>query len=370
MYGYSSRWKLNWMPKPFKGDLQIGWRYEFENSGVNALITRLIAYCRKTYSQSDSYQYYWKHGVLLKVKQVHVNIVRDPERTNSLYLLGRITVDEEGEEKATEVLWVVLARFLYVTETYLADWKGLVTKVYIQSSPYYFGGDDVDACFEVPLLDCLQILDSGDTRLTASNGTRNYELKLDLLLPLQCDKTKDLLSWLQWMAIQGIQLSDAMNSVPDNGDNLPASPPIPNNQDNEASLATKIEKPAKRKGDIKWDLNEDKKKISEEDELKEANRVAAGFVAAILAGAMAQYVAEQYDKNNRGYSPTVTTARESALKASASAAKAAQQGDAQAAANAVVAAANAVDKAATKESKPMSNGTATSMKSSKMCQLL
>ena len=63
-------------------------------------------------------------------------------------------------------------------------------------------------------------------------------------------------------------------------------------------------------------------------------QVAATYVAAILAGAMAQYISEEMKGPNA----------EAAAKASAQAAMAAQTGDPEAAARAVIAAAQAVDK--------------------------
>ena len=63
-----------------------------------------------------------------------------------------------------------------------------------------------------------------------------------------------------------------------------------------------------------------------------SQQVASTFIAAILAGAMAQYIAEEIQGPGA----------EAATKASAEVAKAAQSGDPEAAAKAVVAAAQAV----------------------------
>ncbi|XP_070558054.1 uncharacterized protein [Ptychodera flava] len=364
--------KLNWTPKPFPGDLQIGLRYKFAcHIAVDDLITRLVAYCKHQTRRTESYQHYWRNGVLLKIGQVYVNIAHESsDSSHSLTLQGRITVDEEGEQKATEVIWVTLARFLYALEAYLSDWQGLFIKVYIKACAYYFttGDDnDLDTTLEVPLLDCLHALDSGKILLRGDNGLTAWELRLDLLLPLTGDKTQDILTWYQWMSKQESQLSDVpMNTTMSvSGDKLPAK------RDEPHGLLAKIDKPTKRKGDIKWDVDEDKKKVTEENEIKEANRVAAAFVAAVLAGATAQYLAEQYSKNDKGQDSEVSLARQSAVQASASAAKAAQSGDSSAAVKAVADAAKAVDQVVKTDKKPLKNGNAsTHVKSSKMCQLL
>ena len=42
---------------------------------------------------------------------------------------GRITTDEEGDHKATEMLWIALSHFLLCAQQYLKDWSGLEYKV-------------------------------------------------------------------------------------------------------------------------------------------------------------------------------------------------------------------------------------------------
>ena len=42
---------------------------------------------------------------------------------------GRITTDEEGDHKATEMIWVALSHFLLCAHQYLKDWSGLEYKV-------------------------------------------------------------------------------------------------------------------------------------------------------------------------------------------------------------------------------------------------
>ncbi|XP_077862875.1 uncharacterized protein LOC144345063, partial [Saccoglossus kowalevskii] len=368
--------KLNWTPKPFKGDVQIGWRYECYPDVVSqSLITRLIAYSR-TNRQHESYQHYWKHGVLLKICQVYVNIVRDQEVSNTVSVIGRVTVDEEGELHATQLLWSVLSRFIFVAESYLAEWQGLFSRVYLEPSCYYYQSADSSICLQIPLLECLNAVDSGKSELKVTNGTEQFVLNLAALIPFRGNSEKSVLEWVRWMACQNKDLNkDACSS--EMTSHLPASPPIPRKNDRAFSPTknSKWEKQANKKGDIKWDLDEDHITISKEDELREVNKVAASFVASVLASATAEYVAQQYDSTHKGNTSPSMAAKsvEMAAKSSADAAKATQSGNPEAAAKAVIAAAQAVDDAVNIDnSKPIKNGTSmnTNAKSSKMCSLL
>nr|XP_054750883.1 leucine-rich repeat serine/threonine-protein kinase 2-like [Lytechinus pictus] len=60
---------LNWTPKPFRGDVQLGWRYRFQLGTPPGLVAQLLAYCRSRVRQT-SYQHQWRSGLLLKIGQV------------------------------------------------------------------------------------------------------------------------------------------------------------------------------------------------------------------------------------------------------------------------------------------------------------
>ena len=54
--------------------------------------------------------------------------IKQPEnsqKAESLDIFVRVTIDEEGQKKATEVLWVVLARFLVIAQQFLTTWPGV-----------------------------------------------------------------------------------------------------------------------------------------------------------------------------------------------------------------------------------------------------
>ncbi len=58
--------------------------------------------------------------------------IKQPENSQqaeSLDLSVRVTIDEEGQKKATEVLWVVLARFLVIAQQFLTTWPGVYYQV-------------------------------------------------------------------------------------------------------------------------------------------------------------------------------------------------------------------------------------------------
>ena len=61
--------QLNWTPRPFKGDVQLNWRYLFPNGTPPGMLPCLTAVCYRA-SQDHSYQYCWSHGVLVRIGEV------------------------------------------------------------------------------------------------------------------------------------------------------------------------------------------------------------------------------------------------------------------------------------------------------------
>ncbi|XP_072026799.1 uncharacterized protein [Amphiura filiformis] len=342
---------LNWTPNPFEGDVEITWRYEFLGSNISpGMITRMLAYCRNQCPAQAVYQHYWNNGVLMKMGQVYIHMSRSLDTPHHINFTGRITTDEEGEHKATELLWIALSHFLLCAQQYLLDWPGLEYKVtLLPSSAYYTSRKSaVDTNLEMPLLLGLQLLSHDQMTLdvVAEEDTK-CQVKLNTMLPLRGDPAFTLEEWLTWLSVQPAVWTDQTPS-PENqkideeradegGDesSLVASPKAEtsSNATQEerpvASPPSKVDKIVAKK-EIKWDLGGPR--ITEEDQIKEAKKVAATFVAAILAGAMAQYISEEIKGPGA----------EAAAKASAQAAKAAQSGDPEAAAKAVIAAALAV----------------------------
>ena len=68
---------LNWTQKPFEGDIQLTWRYEFLGSDTPpGMTSRLLAYCRNHCPRQAVYQHYWTNGLLMKMGQVwHFGII-------------------------------------------------------------------------------------------------------------------------------------------------------------------------------------------------------------------------------------------------------------------------------------------------------
>ncbi len=62
---------LNWTPKPFQGDIDITWRYEFLSCSITpGMTTRMLSYCRNHCPTQAVYHHYWTDGVLMKMGQV------------------------------------------------------------------------------------------------------------------------------------------------------------------------------------------------------------------------------------------------------------------------------------------------------------
>ncbi|CAH1784907.1 unnamed protein product [Owenia fusiformis] len=70
--------QLNWTPTPFKGDLQIGWRYDFPTGVPPGLLLRALANVKRASSEFCNYQHCWRNGVLSRIDEVsnHVLIVQ------------------------------------------------------------------------------------------------------------------------------------------------------------------------------------------------------------------------------------------------------------------------------------------------------
>ncbi len=94
--------------------------------------------------------------------------------------------------------------------------------------------------------------------------------------------------------------------------------------------------------------------------------MAASFVAAVLANAMAQFITERSKADNYGHT-LEREATQAAVLASARAAQAAQSGNPEAAAMAVVAAAQAIENAIVGKKRGHKNST---MIKSRMCIIM
>ncbi|XP_046356765.2 uncharacterized protein LOC124135459 [Haliotis rufescens] len=94
---------------------------------------------------------------------------------------------------------------------------------------------------------------------------------------------------------------------------------------------------------------------SEEEEVKEATRIASGFVAAIMASAVAEFISSECESSQM-YKEVVSAAQVAAARVTAEAARAAQTGDIDGAAKAVLQAVKAVEIAMGKSSTSSGQG--------------
>ncbi|XP_033647830.1 uncharacterized protein LOC117307250 [Asterias rubens] len=375
---------LNWTPKPFKGDAQICWRYTFPLGTPQGLIPRLLVVCRANI-QGAMYRHHWKNGILLKIGQVSVNI-KQPEnsqKAESLDIFVRVTIDEEGQKKATEVLWVVLARFLVIAQQFLTTWPGVYYQISILPSFMYYETDVSVDELPIELFDIFRSSASGVSVMKVSVQDTDCEVDLDLLFPLPGESKLSIFKWLQWLASLDIQLSESTPSIdepePSQSDTdsqtslrPSVSPtvlsPSPTRSDSPRALKSPPVKVNKKKMEIKWKLDNGWRKVSLEEEMKEIQKVAASFVAAVLANSMAQFITERSKADNYG-PPMEREAKQAAVLASARAAQAAQSGNPEAAAMAVVAASQAIENAMLNK-KRSGHKNSSAMIKSRMCIIM
>ncbi|XP_022098874.1 malignant fibrous histiocytoma-amplified sequence 1-like [Acanthaster planci] len=373
---------LNWTPRPFKGDAQIGWRYTFPLGTPPGLVPRLLVMCR-TNTPGAMYRHHWKNGVLLKMGQVSVNIKQpDTGQLERVDLYVRVTVDEEGEKRATEVLWTVLARFLVVAERFLASWPGLYYQVSVLPSSMYYRSESIMEELEIALLDVIRESAARKKTMDVCIKDQKCKVNVDCLLPLPGEADLSITRWLDWLANLDIQLSESTPSIQEPDDQPSSrnssqsslqpsgSPPRPSPSPPRGDSPRVLTSPpvkTNKKAEIKWKLDNGWRRVSMEDELKEIKKVAASFVAAILAGAVAQLITEQSRTEDRGRTLMEKEAKHAAALASARAAQAAQSGNAEAAAMAVVAAAQAMDNAMLVRKK---GSKGTTMIKSRMCTIM
>ena len=68
---------------------------------------------------------YWNSGAILKVGPVTVRISRD---NTTLDVIGRCKITD-GSKQALIMTWVVLAKYFYVNEALLMNYKGICPEV-------------------------------------------------------------------------------------------------------------------------------------------------------------------------------------------------------------------------------------------------
>lgn len=61
---------LNWTPEPFKGDIQLCWRYRFFSREPPGFFANILSFCR-TKLPKELCKLHWRKGLLLKLGQVN-----------------------------------------------------------------------------------------------------------------------------------------------------------------------------------------------------------------------------------------------------------------------------------------------------------
>ena len=62
--------QLNWTPRPFRGDVQVAWRYTFESQNPPAgLLTQMLTTVTRA-TTDCAYKYVWRDGALIRIGEV------------------------------------------------------------------------------------------------------------------------------------------------------------------------------------------------------------------------------------------------------------------------------------------------------------
>ncbi|XP_064606069.1 uncharacterized protein LOC135470949 [Liolophura sinensis] len=396
--------QLHWTPKPFKGDIQVGWRYKFLSGVPPLLMKRMMAVCRSA-SPDANYLHCWKFGVLLRMDEVIICLTEEGQHFD---ICCRVNADDPGrEDEAVQLIWAHLSPLLKSMSYLLASWRGLFTEIFlIPLGSQLFGGEKVEGETGLALLECLINWEKGEN-ICPREGENVPVLDLDLLFPFKDKQTYDSVdAFIDFLLANRPKILSTLKPTPPYPRGLPVMTKIDTRPRKQRSSK-------KKKAEIKWDLSDSKSKadpvrnvsvtkaseesskpavqtappaehkppspkpkakgeteqetksvdinanskdgntttpmtgtgrfLNEEDEIKEANRVASGFVAAVMATAVAEFIASEFN-DNHSYKQVTTAAQVAAAKMTAEAAMAAQTGDIDGAARAVIAAAQAVEK--------------------------
>ncbi|XP_064633627.1 malignant fibrous histiocytoma-amplified sequence 1 homolog [Lineus longissimus] len=397
--------QLNWTPKPFKGDIQINWRYEFPIGYPPGCMERLLACCHQA-KNAESYQHTWKYGMLLKICDALICINYEEAYFD---ICCRVNADEEGREKAAvETLWLHLSIFIHAVEKMLQEWRGVYWRIsLVPFGAVFFKGDKLDCDPVFDFYEC-SIRSTREFVLTFLDGDKEHHLDLDLLMPNLAEDVTSISKWMKTMIALRESLIKSTSSLgthsfstlaSSNGQHSVTSFVTRKNKkknieikwklDNEIEVPKRVENYAKTDVEIDPKIEKDNvdtdrdnmketskvmditengeitpeegekllqgKVLTKDEESKEVDRVASGFVASILAQSVADYITSEYEDNKYESTQTlplsnvvVTAAQAEAAKVTAEAAVATQSGDVDGAARAVLAAAKTVQQAVDK----------------------
>nr|KAG5700817.1 hypothetical protein BaRGS_024203 [Batillaria attramentaria] len=226
----------------FVGASRDNYSFFKAQSTVHAgLIQRLLAFVVFLARDCNSYTHFWKTGVLLRIGEA--TVCAEQQGEGRLELACRVNGDEVGREpEAMRMLWVTLAPFLQHVRAFLHSWPGIeIKETVLALGQQFYLEEKVD---REPELWALQVMAlwHRQTRFIFTDGDVERQLDVKLMMPFK----------------HGSGAADDKKQVP-NG-----------------------------------------RVVSEEEEKAEANRLASGFVAAILATAVADYIAQEAEGDQDG----------------------------------------------------------------------
>lgn len=114
-----------WPKSQTEGHIQVGWRYKFRDRvTVGSVMPLFIGACANL-KPSCELCTYWNSGVILKIGPVIVRMSCDDTTVD---MIGRCKITD-GSKQALIMTWVVLAKYFYVFETLLTNYKGICPEV-------------------------------------------------------------------------------------------------------------------------------------------------------------------------------------------------------------------------------------------------
>ncbi|XP_074610204.1 uncharacterized protein LOC141864376 isoform X2 [Acropora palmata] len=114
-----------WPESLAEGHIQVGWRYKFRDRPTADCVTPLFIGACANLKPSCELCAYWNSGAILKIGPVNVRMSLDD---STMDVIGRCKITD-GSKQALIMTWVVLAKYFYVIETLLSNYKGICPEV-------------------------------------------------------------------------------------------------------------------------------------------------------------------------------------------------------------------------------------------------
>lgn len=119
-----------WPESLAEGHIQIGWRYKFRDRVTADCVTPLFIGACTNLKPSCELCAYWNSGAILKIGPVNVRMSLDD---STMDVIGRCKITD-GSKQALIMTWVVLAKYFYVIETLLSNYKGICPEVSVANN--------------------------------------------------------------------------------------------------------------------------------------------------------------------------------------------------------------------------------------------